>query len=101
MRKDRNCGGAAMPIPYGSMPMPGNMPMNNGMPMMITQPGMMHGTTAQTPNMSYHTAYNNVETQMNNMQQQINMLEERVNKLEGKTMPNNSNKYSDSNYYML
>jgi hypothetical protein len=100
MKKDRNCGGA-MPIMYGGMPMPGNMPMSSGMPMMMPQPGMMQGATiTQSPMPSYQGTYN-IEAQMNNMQQQLNMLEDRVNKLEGKTGPNYSNKYNDSNYYML
>lgn len=117
MKKDRNCGGGAMPIMYGGMPMPNNMPLSGGMPMMIPSPGMMQGNMmpspgmmqgnmmpnsniAQVPNVTYQNTYN-FETQMNNIQQQLNVLEDRLNKLEGKTGTNSSNKYSDSNYYML
>lgn len=98
MKKDRNCSGGmnAMPV-YGM-----NMPM-----MMPPQPPtMMYSSPSYSTSPSYSqntmtNAYNNVEQQMNNMQQQINMLDSRVSKLEGKSGSTITNKYSDSNYYML
>ncbi len=99
MKKDRNCSGN-----MGGMPVYGvNMPM-----MMPPQPPTMmysspnYSTSySQTPSQNTISAYNNVEQQMNNMQQQINMLDNRISKLEGKTTSSITNKYSDSNYYML
>ena len=83
MKKNRNCPGMmysqAMPIPF--VPQMAQQPMNTYLPT------------------SYANAYNNVEEQMNNIQQQINSLENRVSKLESKQV--NTNKYNDSNYYML
>ncbi len=95
MKKDRNCSGANMPMYGMAMPMP-----------MPPTPPMMSNMTYSTPIYTTNTGntystYNNIEQQMNNMQQQINMLENRVNKLEGKTTSSITNKYSDSNYYML
>lgn len=87
MKKDRNCMGGNM----GAQMYPVGMPM---MPMPQTYPNM-YPTAYQNNN------YNSIDQQLNIMQQQINMLEERVNKLEGKNTTNYSNKYNDSNYYML
>ncbi len=86
MKKDRNCMGNNMGIPMYQQAMP-VMPMPQAFP-----------TTYPT---AYQNNYSNVEQQLTLIQQQINMLEDRVNKLEGKNNTNYSNKYNDSNYYML
>ena len=80
MKKDRNCmGGMPMYQPNMAMPIPQPIPYQ------------------------YPTNYSNdtLEQQVNNLQQRINKLEEKVNTLEGKYQANYSNKYNDSNYYML
>ena len=94
MKKNRNCGGTMYPTFSQAVPMMG-MPG----PMMTPQTiSPSYPSYAQT----YTNTYNNVESQMNNIQQQINSLENRVSKLESKnTTTNYTNKYSDSNYYML
>lgn len=87
MKKNRNCGGTMYPMYNPSMPM-------MGIPAPIMGP--------QPYTQSNINTYNNMEEQMNNIQQQINSLENRVSKLESKTTNNNyTNKYNDSNYYML
>ncbi len=86
MRKDRNCG---MQIPMVQMGVP---------PMMVPPVAPTSYSTPQTS--PYVTTYNNVEQQINNLEQQVTMLENRVSKLESKA-GNYTNKYSDSNYYML
>ncbi len=98
MKKDRNCSGGMNNMPVYGVSMPMMMPPQ--------PPTMMYSSPSYsaTPNYSQNTvttAYNNVEQQMNNLQQQINMLDSRVSKLEGKANPSITNKYSDSNYYML
>lgn len=91
MKKNRNCGGQMYPVFNQAVPM-----MGIPTPMMNPQP--YSPSYSQT---SINT-YNNMEEQMNNIQQQINSLENRISKLESKTTTNNyTNKYNDSNYYML
>lgn len=91
MRKDRNCGGInySQAVPIMGMPQP----------MMIPQP-YAQSTYVQSQPDSY-----NLEQQINNLRQRLNSLESRVSKLEGAststTTNNYSNKYNDSNYYML
>ena len=85
MKKDRNCMGNNIGIPMYQQAIPA-MPMPQAFP--TTYP-------------VYQSNYSGVEQQLTLMQQQINMLENRVNKLEGKNNTNYSNKYNDSNYYML
>jgi len=85
MRKERNCG---MPYPVyqgGMMP---------AMPSMMPTP---------QPIGPYMTSPNTIEQQLNTMQEQINNLDARLSKLEGttKNTTNYTNKYNDSNYYML
>lgn len=101
MKKDRNC---SMPYPIYNQGM--NMPMMT--PPMMQQPymgmptgGIPVGGMPQMGNTGVTQAYNNTEQQLNNMEQRINNLEERVNKLELAKGTTYSNKYSDSNYYML
>lgn len=96
MKKDRNCSGGMNNMPVYGVSMPMMMPPQ--------PPTMMYSNPSYSTTPSYSqnvTTYNNVEQQMNNMQQQINMLDSRVSKLEGKTSQTITNKYSDSNYYML
>lgn len=100
MKKDRNCSGGMNSMPVYGVSMPMMMPPQ--------PPTMMYQTPSYTTTPSYSqntmantNTYNNLEQQLNNMQQQINMLESRVSKLEGKPSSNITNKYSDSNYYML
>ena len=87
MKKSRSCPGmmVSQPIP---MPMMGPM---------MQQPINMY------PQSTYTNTYNNVEEQINNIQQQINSLENRISKLESNQINTNkyTNKYNDSNYYML
>lgn len=91
MKKSRNCGGTMYPTFSQAMPI-------MGVPAPMMSPQTYSPSYAQT----YTNTYNNMEQQMNNMQQQINSLENRVSKLESKsTTTNYTNKYSDSNYYML
>ena len=86
MKKDRNCMGGNMSMPMYQQGIP-VMPMPQPIP---------------TPYQNYQTNnYGGIEQQITMLQQQVNMLEERVNKLEGKNTSNYSNKYNDSNYYML
>ncbi len=103
MKKDRNCSGSMnMPMAgYGvsmPIPMPPTPPMMGGV-MYSTYSTPSYTTGGNSS--SYVNTYNNVEQQLNNMQQQINMLDSRVSKLEGKPSSSITNKYSDSNYYML
>ena len=86
MKKDRNC----MNNNMGFQMYPSAMPM---MPMPQAYP-------ASYPT-AYQNNYNTMDQQYNILQQQINMLDDRVSKLEGKNNNNYSNKYNDSNYYML
>lgn len=94
MKKDRNCGfnNYSQAIPIMSVPQPMMMPQPYPQTT-YTQP-----TFTQTQSNSY-----NLEQQINNLKQQVNSLENRVSKLEGvsTTTNNYSNKYNDSNYYML
>lgn len=91
MKKNRNCGGPMYPMYNQTVPI-------MGIPSPIMNPQPYTPSYTQT-NMN---TYNNMEEQMNNMQQQINSLENRVSKLESKNSTNNyTNKYNDSNYYML
>ena len=89
MKKNRSCPGMMM-----SQPMP--------MPIMGFNP-VMQQPMNNYPQTTYANAYNNIEEQMNNIRQQINSLENRVSKLESKQANTNqyTNKYNDSNYYML
>lgn len=80
MKKERNCMGG-MPMYQQNIPI---APM-----------------PAPIPYIYSNNQNNNFEQQLNNLQQQVNNLEERVNILEGKNQNNCSNKYNDSNYYML
>ena len=89
MKKDRNCMGNNMGVQMYPTAMP-IMPMPQAYP-----------TVYPTSYQGNYGNYGNNDTQYTFLQQQINMLEERVNKLEGKANNNYSNKYNDSNYYML
>jgi len=94
MKKNRNCSGT--PI-YPNYAQP--MPMIGIQPQIFPQP-----MNNQPMISSYNQAsqsYNNIEQQINNMQQQINSLENRISKLESKSTTSYTNKYNDSNYYML
>lgn len=82
MKKDRNCNGGNIAVP-------------------IYQQGIPMAQMPQPFPIAYPTNYNSFEQQINTLQQQINNLDERISKLEGKTTNNYSNKYNDSNYYML
>lgn len=94
MKKDRNCGfnNYSQAIPIMGVPQPMIMPQP------YPQPTYAQSSYVQNQSTSY-----NVEQQINNLKQQVNSLENRVSKLEGTstTTNNYSNKYNDSNYYML
>lgn len=91
MKKNRNCGAGMYPAYNGPMPIMG-MPS----PIMTGQPINPNYQTM------YNQPYNNIEQKINSMEQQINSLENRVSRLESKPNTSNySNKYNDSNYYML
>lgn len=94
MKKDRNCGfnNYSQAIPIMGMPQPVMMP----------QPYPQASYTQPVYTQSQSNSYN-IEQQINNLKQQLNSLENRVSKLEGTTSTTNNytNKYNDSNYYML
>lgn len=96
MKKDRNCGfnNYSQAIPIMGMP---QQFMMSAQPA-YAQPTYVQPTYPQAQSSSY-----NVEQQINSLKQQVNNLENRVSKLEGAntTTNNYSNKYNDSNYYML
>jgi flagellar capping protein FliD len=89
MKKNRNCPGMIY-----NQPMP--------MPIMGINPIMQQPINTY-PQTTYTNTYNNIEEQINNIDQRINSLENRISKLESKQMNTNqyTNKYNDSNYYML
>ena len=104
MKKERNCSGGMNNMPVYGVSMPMMMPPQPPTMMYSNPSYSAMPNYSSTPSYSQNTvttAYNNVEQQMNNMQQQINMLDSRVSKLEGKANQTITNKYSDSNYYML
>jgi len=90
MKEKRNCNGG-MPYPMYPQPM---MPM---MQMGMTTPYQTGYTQGYSAN---SISSNTIEQQLNNLEQQINQLEQRVNRLENINNVN-SNKYNNSNYYMV
>ena len=94
MKKERNCMGNNIGVPMYQPAMP-------AMPMPQTFPTAYPTAYPTTYPNTYQNSYSNVDQQLSFMQQQISMLDERVSKLEGKNNSNYSNKYNDSNYYML
>ncbi len=89
MKDKRNCGSnISYPVYQQPMMVP---PM--GYPM--GYPGAFQ-TSIPTNGVSSNT----IEQQLNNIEQQINLLDQRISRLENFNN-NNSNKYTDSNYYMV
>jgi len=44
---------------------------------------------------------NTIEQQLNSLQERLNILEQKVDKIETSMNNSNSNKYNNSNYYMV
>ena len=73
---------------------------NFGAPMIV--PPMGYPNYQPYPNFNNELSSSTIEQQYNNLEQQINQLEQRVTRLERQYMNNNNtNKYNDSNYYMV
>ena len=68
-------------------------------PMMVPPMGYPNYQPYQNYNNNLST--NTLEQQFNNIEQQINQLDQRITRLERQYINNNSNKYNDSNYYMV
>ena len=96
MKDKRNCNNNAnYPIypPFQGM-------QGFGSPMMMPPIGYPNYQTY--PNYNNGLSTNTLEQQFNNLEQQINQLDQRVTRLERQYMNNNNtNKYNDSNYYMV
>ena len=97
MKEKRQCSNN-MNYPIYQQPMipPMGYPMYQGgfLPNMMGIPNM-------GGNINGGISSNNFEQQINNIEQQINLLDQRVTRLEGLNNNNISNKYNDSNYYMV
>lgn len=102
MKKERNCGGNAMPYPvYPSYP---GMMMNQGMmpgalqmPMNTINPNTFGSNQNYMiqPNMS-----NSIEQQLSNLTSQVNSLERRIISLES-LVGSPTSKYNNSNYQIM
>lgn len=94
MKDKRNCNNNNYPI---YPPFQGAQGFTG--PMMVPPIGYPNYQTY--PNYNNNLSTNTLEQQFNNLEQQINQLDQRVTRLERQYINNNSNKYNDSNYYMV
>ena len=93
MKDKRNCN--------NNMNYPVYPPFQNfNTPMMV--PPIGYPNYQGMPNYNGGLTTNTLEQQFNNLEQQLNTLDQRVTRLERQYMNNsNTNKYNDSNYYMV
>lgn len=108
MKKDRNCGGNAMPYPiypsYPGMMNQGMMPMNPGM--MMNQGVMpinpMGQSFSNSPSYMPQTSTStgSIEQQLSNLTSQVNSLERRIISLES-LVGSPTSKYNNSNYQVM
>ena len=104
MKKERNCGGNAMPYPvYPTYPNFG-MPMNPGvMPIPnMSMSNMMPNTFNTNPDYmaQMNTSGSSIEQQLANLTNQVNSLERRIISLES-LVGSPTSKYNNSNYQIM
>ncbi|MBE6152519.1 MAG: hypothetical protein E7165_04335 [Firmicutes bacterium] len=104
MKKERNCGGNAIPYPmYPAYPNMG-MPMNPGV-VPIPNMGMNNiipNTFNTNPNYIYqpNSSGNFIEQQLSSLTSQVNSLERRIISLEN-LVGSPTSKYNNSNYQIM
>ena len=102
MKKERNCGGNAIPYPvYPSYP---GMMMNQGMmPNVLQMPMNTINPNAFSSNQNYMmqpNMSNSIEQQLSNLTSQVNSLERRIISLES-LIGSPTSKYNNSNYQVM